>query len=78
MTLLKTLNFDLGAPVSYRFLRRYARCAHLDLETLTLARFVLESSLLDYTLISQRDSLMAAAALLQALRMKGMSWVSLP
>lgn len=74
ITMLKVLNFELGLPISYRFLRRYARCAHLALETLTLARFVLESSLLDYTLVDRRESQLAAAALLQALRMKGMAW----
>lgn len=72
--LLRVLDFQLGMPLSYRFLRRYARCAKLPLETLTLARYVLETSLLDYTLVDQRESKMAAAALLQALLMKGLSW----
>uniref|UniRef100_A0A023FJH7 Putative cyclin b n=1 Tax=Amblyomma cajennense TaxID=34607 RepID=A0A023FJH7_AMBCJ len=72
--LLRVLDFQLGMPLSYRFLRRYARCAKLALETLTLARYVLETSLLDYTLVDQRESKMAAAALLQALLMKGLSW----
>ncbi|KAL1439109.1 hypothetical protein MTO96_047565 [Rhipicephalus appendiculatus] len=72
--LLKVLDFELGMPVSYRFLRRYARCARLPMEVLTLARYVLESSLLDYNLVEQRESKMAAAALLQALLMKGCSW----
>lgn len=72
--LLKVLDFELGMPVSYRFLRRYARCARLSMETLTLARYVLESSLLDYSFVDQRESKMAAAALLQALLMKGSSW----
>lgn len=62
-------------PVSYRFLRRYARCARLPLEMLTLARYVLETSLMDYNVVDQRESKMAAAALLQALLMKGCSWV---
>lgn len=72
--LLRVLDFQLGMPLSYRFLRRYARCAKLPLETLTLARYILETSLLDYTLVDQRESKMAAAALLQALLMKGLSW----
>uniref|UniRef100_A0A1E1XC64 Putative cyclin b n=1 Tax=Amblyomma aureolatum TaxID=187763 RepID=A0A1E1XC64_9ACAR len=72
--LLRVLDFQLGMPLSYRFLRRYARCAKLALETLTLARYILETSLLDYTLVDQRESKMAAAALLQALLMKGLSW----
>ncbi|XP_064456039.1 G2/mitotic-specific cyclin-B3-like isoform X2 [Ornithodoros turicata] len=72
--LLKTMDFQLGMPLSYRFLRRYARCNGLPLELLTLARYVLELSLLDYTLIDRRESLLAAAALLQALRMKNLQW----
>lgn len=72
--LLKALDYELGMPLSYRFLRRYARCGQLPLETLTLARYVLESSLLDYSLVDQRESMTAAAALLQALLMKGLSW----
>lgn len=38
--------------------------------TLTLARFILEYSLMDYTTISYSDSKMAAAALFLALQMK--------
>lgn len=45
------------------------------METLTLARYILETSLMDYDLIEERDSKMAAAALLLALKIKGMSWV---
>nr|XP_037285226.1 G2/mitotic-specific cyclin-B3-like [Rhipicephalus microplus] len=72
--LLKVLDFELGMPLSYRFLRRYSRCARLPMDVLTLARYVLESSLLDYNLVEQRESKMAAAALLQALLMKGDTW----
>nr|CAD7401990.1 unnamed protein product [Timema cristinae] len=71
--LLKTLDFDLGIPLSYRFLRRYARCAKTSMPTLTLARYILELSLMDYTLISCSDSKMAAAALLLALKMRFIS-----
>lgn len=38
--------------------------------TLTLARFILEYSLMDYSMITFSDSKMAAAALLLALLMK--------
>ena len=38
--------------------------------TLTLARYILEYSLMDYTTISYSDSKMAAAALYLALKMK--------
>ncbi|EFN77747.1 G2/mitotic-specific cyclin-B3 [Harpegnathos saltator] len=70
MNILKVVNFDLGIPLSYRFLRRYARCAKVSMPTLTLARFILEYSLMDYTVITFSDSKMAAAALLLALQMK--------
>ena len=70
----KKLNFFLGFPLSYRFLRRYARCSKLSMETLTLSRFVLETSLMEYDFIHERDSKMAAGALLLALKMRGQEW----
>ena len=76
MDVFRTLQFFLGFPLSYRFLRRYARCAGLTMETLTLSRFILETSLMDYDLVLERDSKVAAAALLLALRMKQQNWVS--
>ncbi|KAH8403541.1 hypothetical protein KR009_003414, partial [Drosophila setifemur] len=68
---LRTINFDLGIPLSYRFLRRYARCAKVAIPTLTLARYILELSLMDYATIAFSDSKMASAALFMALRMHG-------
>ena len=70
MSVLKVVDFDLGIPLSYRFLRRYARCAKVSMPTLTLARYILEYSLMDYSTIMFSDSKMAAAALLLALQMK--------
>ena len=47
------------------------------METLTLARYILEMSLMDYDMISLRESEVAAASLLVALRMKKAGdWVS--
>lgn len=69
-SILKSVGFDLGIPISYRFLRRYARCSKIPMDTLTLARFILETSLMEYDLIDVRDSKIAAAALLLALKMK--------
>ncbi|KAF7993988.1 hypothetical protein HCN44_011257 [Aphidius gifuensis] len=70
MNVLKVVDFDLGIPLSYRFLRRYARCVKVSMPTLTLARYILEYSLMDYTTISFSDSKIASAALLLALQMK--------
>ncbi|OAD58626.1 G2/mitotic-specific cyclin-B3 [Eufriesea mexicana] len=75
MSILKVIDFDLGIPLSYRFLRRYARCAKVSMPTLTLARYILEFSLMDYATIMFSDSKMAAAALLLAMQMKDLgSW----
>ncbi|TMW45393.1 hypothetical protein DOY81_009529 [Sarcophaga bullata] len=71
MTTLKTIDFDLGMPLSYRFLRRYARCAKTQMPTLTLARYILELSLMDYECILLSDSKIACAALFMALRLHG-------
>jgi len=69
--ILKVLKFDIGMPVSYRFLRRYARCIQLEMSTLTFARYILETSLLEYDLVDARDSMMAAACLLLAMTLTG-------
>lgn len=71
---LQTLKGEVGAPLSYHYLNWYARGGQVRLKTLTLARYILEISLLDYSLVDQRESKVAAAALLQALCMKGLSW----
>lgn len=71
MTTLRTINYDLGIPLSYRFLRRYARCAKVSMPTLTLARYILELSLMDYATIHFSDSKLACAALFMALRLDG-------
>ncbi|XP_055371194.1 G2/mitotic-specific cyclin-B3 [Condylostylus longicornis] len=70
MSVLKTIDFDLSIPLSYRFLRRYARTSKIAMPTLTLARYILEFSLMDYTTVSLSDSQLACAALFMALKMK--------
>ena len=70
LLLFKTVGFDLGIPLSYRFLRRFARVIKLEMHTLTLARYILETSLMFYQFVGIKDDLMAAASLLLALRMK--------
>jgi len=67
--MLTTLNFNIRFPLSYGFLRRYARCTRSDQKTLTLARYILESSLLEYELIDMLESKLAAGSLLLAFEM---------
>ncbi|XP_051921984.1 G2/mitotic-specific cyclin-B3 isoform X2 [Hippocampus zosterae] len=70
--ILQTLSFDIGIPIAYRFLRRYAKCAGVGMDTLTLARYYCELSLMDMELALERSSLLAAACLLLALRTKNL------
>ena len=52
------------------------QCGRASMETLTLARYILEMTLMDYEIISLRESAVAAASLLVALRMKNAGdWV---
>ncbi|XP_052104025.1 G2/mitotic-specific cyclin-B3-like [Mytilus californianus] len=70
ISIFKTINYDIGMPLSYRFLRRYSKCARASMETLTLARFILEMSLMEYEFIKYRESKMACACLHLAQKMK--------
>ncbi|KAL1400873.1 hypothetical protein pipiens_007069 [Culex pipiens pipiens] len=72
MTVFKTIGYDLGIPLSYRFLRRYARVNRIDMPVLTLARYILEFSLMDYAIVQLSDSKLACAALFIAMRMNNM------
>jgi cyclin B len=46
------------------------QCAKLPMPTLTLARYILELSLMEYSFVSESSSKLAAAALLLALKTK--------
>ncbi|XP_055012362.1 G2/mitotic-specific cyclin-B3 isoform X2 [Boleophthalmus pectinirostris] len=69
-SILQTLSFDINIPISYRFLRRYAKCVNAGMDTLTLARYFCEMSLLEMDLVVERGSLLASACLLLALLTK--------
>uniref|UniRef100_A0A182PAG0 Uncharacterized protein n=1 Tax=Anopheles epiroticus TaxID=199890 RepID=A0A182PAG0_9DIPT len=68
-TVFRTIEYDLGFPLSYRFLRRYARVNRIPMMTLTLARYILETGLMDYNTVLVRDSKLACGALFIARRM---------
>ncbi|CAB3399032.1 unnamed protein product [Caenorhabditis bovis] len=72
--LFSQIDFDLGSPLSYRYLRRLARVSRTSMVSLTLARYILESSLLiyDYALLS--GARMAAAAFLLAMKMTDINY----
>ena len=74
--LLNTIGFDVGYPLSYRFLRRYARVCKAEFEILTHARYFCEAALLDYDFnVGMSESKLAAAALVLAFKVnKVQNW----
>jgi len=63
LNILKTLNFELGDPLSINFLRRFSKAGDVDVTQHALAKYILESILLDYSLVSLPPSLSAAVSL---------------
>jgi len=63
MKIICALNFDLCQPVSLNFLRRYSKAGDVDVLQHSLAKYVLEISLLDYNLVPVSGSLLASASL---------------
>ncbi|XP_021566700.1 G2/mitotic-specific cyclin-B3 [Carlito syrichta] len=72
INILQTLKFDINIPIAYHFLRRYARCVHANMKTLTLSRFICEMTLQEYDYIQERASKLAAGSFLLTLYMKGL------
>ncbi|XP_073319883.1 G2/mitotic-specific cyclin-B2-like isoform X2 [Pagrus major] len=72
---LKTLNFELGRPLPLHFLRRASKVASSDVERHTLAKYLMELTLIDYDMVHYRPSEIAAAALcLSQLLLEGLPW----
>lgn len=68
LRILRAINFGLGRPLPLHFLRRNSKAGDVDMLQHSLAKYVLECSILDYTMASFSPSLMAAAALYFAIR----------
>ncbi|KAK2853655.1 hypothetical protein Q5P01_006316 [Channa striata] len=60
---LRKLNFQLGRPLPLHFLRRASKVANSDVERHTLAKYLMELTLLDYDMVHYRPSEIAAASL---------------
>ncbi|XP_065893825.1 G2/mitotic-specific cyclin-B3-like [Dysidea avara] len=75
--ILRTLNYDINYPVAYQFLTRLAKAANINLETITLTRYICESTLQEYQFIGVRPSQIAAGAMYLTIRMKKLkNWTS--
>ncbi|KAG8001124.1 G2/mitotic-specific cyclin-B2, partial [Nibea albiflora] len=72
---LRTLNFELGRPLPLHFLRRASKVASSDVERHTLAKYLMELTLLDYDMVHYRPSEIAAASLcLSQLLLDDLPW----
>merc|ERR1719325_363483 len=72
--MLGVVGFDLGYSLSYRFLRRYGRVCRVTMPVLTLARYILELSLMEYGVnVNVSESKVAAGCLVLAFKMKGIT-----
>ncbi|NWR50557.1 CCNB2 protein, partial [Regulus satrapa] len=71
MIILKELNFDLGRPLPIHFLRRASKAGEADAKQHTLAKYLMELTLIDYDMVHHRPSEIAAAALCLAQKILG-------
>jgi len=71
LLMLQVVDFDINMPISYRYLRRYAKCIGMDMKSLTVARFYLELTLMEYEYVFEKQSNLAIACLWVALSTLG-------
>ncbi|XP_034534542.1 G2/mitotic-specific cyclin-B2 isoform X2 [Notolabrus celidotus] len=72
---LRSLNFQLGRPLPLHFLRRASKVANSDVERHTLAKYLMELTLVDYDMVHYRPSEIAAASMcLSQLLLDGLPW----
>ena len=75
---LSALEYDLSYPNPMNFLRRISKADNYDIQTRTLAKYLLEISLLDHKFMKYPPSLIAAASMyLARLILDRGEWVSL-
>lgn len=68
MKILRVLNFSLGRPLPLHFLRRASKIGEVDVEQHTLAKYLMELSMLDYDMVHFPPSQIAAGAFCLALK----------
>ena len=77
MKILRVLNFSLGHPLPLHFLRRASKVGEVDVEQHTLAKYLMELSMLDYDMVHFAPSQIAAGAFCLALKiLDNGEWVS--
>jgi len=69
LRMLNTLGFNFSRPLPLHFLRRNSKAGDVDVLQHTVAKYLIEMSLLEYDMAHVPPSLMAAAALFLSLRL---------
>ncbi|XP_077479649.1 G2/mitotic-specific cyclin-B1 [Stigmatopora argus] len=69
MTILRVLKFQLGRPLPLQFLRRASKIHEVTAEQHTLAKYLLELTMVDYEMVHFPPSKVASAALALALKL---------
>ncbi|XP_029301296.1 LOW QUALITY PROTEIN: G2/mitotic-specific cyclin-B1 [Cottoperca gobio] len=68
MSILRVLKFQLGRPLPLQFLRRASKIYEVTAEQHTLAKYLLELTMVDYEMVHFPPSMMACAALALTLK----------
>ncbi|XP_039855938.1 G2/mitotic-specific cyclin-B1 [Simochromis diagramma] len=68
MTILRVLKFQLGRPLPLQFLRRASKIYEVTAEQHTLAKYLLELTMVDYDMVHLPPSMVASAALALTLK----------
>ena len=77
MKILRALSFSLGHPLPLHFLRRASKIGEVDVELHTLAKYLMELTMLDYDMVHFPPSQIAAGAFCLALKvLDNGEWVS--
>ncbi|KAM9532901.1 G2/mitotic-specific cyclin-B2 [Guaruba guarouba] len=71
IVILQELNFNLGRPLPIHFLRRASKAGEADVKQHTLAKYLMELTLIDYDMVHHRPSEIAAAALCLSQKLLG-------
>jgi len=66
--ILTVLRFELGRPLPLHFLRRNSKAGNVDALIHTLAKYIMELTLVEYTMAHLQPSVIAAAALALSLK----------
>lgn len=69
LRILRSINFALGRPLPLHFLRRNSKAGDVDVLQHTVAKYVMEASIVEYDLAQLSPSILAAASLFLSIRL---------